>query len=417
MKLTVLCPHFTPDVAPTGEVMTSIALELAARGHQLHIVTALPWYQHHALEPGWDGQLVRHEHTEWGRITRVHPFPTDKTNIPARALAFGGFTVLAAVEGAIARTRPDLVLSMSPPLTLGLAGWAVARARRVPFVFNIQDVFPDVAIELGLLTGRRVIAAARRLERVSYRRSDAVTVLSDELADNVRTKVTAGLRGAAADAQAAKVRVIPNFVDTDWIRPAPAENSYRDEYGLTGKRVVMYAGNVGLSQSLELVLAAAAALSTEPDIAFVINGGGSARDELVRQAAGLDNVHFIGMQPKPRLPEVLAAGDVHVVPLKRGLAWSSVPSKLYSILAAGRPIVASVDPGTEVARTIERAGAGESVPPDDAEAFTKAIRRMLDDPAEAASRGLAGRRFVESWASPAAVAESYEELFEELRRR
>ena len=415
MRITVLCPHYAPDVAPTGEVMTSIATELIRRGHELHIVTALPWYQEHAIVPGWDGQLVRHEQTPWGRITRVHPFPTDKRNIPARALAFGGFTLLATVEGAIARRRPDLVLAMSPPLTLGLAGWAVAKARRVPFVFNIQDVFPDVAVELGLLTGQRVIAAASWLERFTYRRSDAVTVLSDELADNVRTKITRRLSGTAATRQADKVRVIPNFVDTARVRPAERENGYRAEYGLTGKRVVLYAGNVGLSKSLELVLAAAAALAHEPDIAFVINGGGAAKIDLVRKAAGLTNVHFIEMQPKERLPEVLAAGDIHVVPLKRGLAWSSVPSKLYSILAAGRPVVASVDPGTEVARTIERAGAGLSVPPDDAEAFTKALRRLLDDPDEAQAMGRKGRSFIEGWASPAAVAESYEQLFDELR--
>jgi colanic acid biosynthesis glycosyl transferase WcaI len=417
VRLTVLCPHFTPDVAPTGEVMTSIALELARRGHELHVITALPWYEAHAIEPGWDGQLVRHERTDWGRITRVHPFPTDKSNIPARALAFGGFTALAALEGVVTRGRPDLVLAMSPPLILGLAGWTVARARRVPFVFNIQDVFPDVAIELGLLRGRQVIATAYWLERLTYRRADAVTVLSDDLADNVQAKVARGLKGREAERQAAKVRVIPNFVDTDWIRPAPADNDYRREHGLTGKRVVMYAGNVGLSQSLDLVLAAAVALAPEPDVAFVINGGGAAKPDLLRRAEGLDNVTFVDMQPKHRLPEVLAAADVHVVPLKRGLAWSSVPSKLYSILAAGRPIVASVDRGTEVARTIERAGAGVAVAPDDAEAFTKAIRRLLDEPDEAAAMGDAGRRFVEGWASPAAVAAAYEQLFLEVIHR
>jgi colanic acid biosynthesis glycosyl transferase WcaI len=417
MRISVLCPHFAPDVAPTGEVMTSIATELARRGHRLHIVTALPWYRDHAVVAGWDGQLVRHEETALGRVTRVHPFPTDKANIPARALAFGGFTALAAVEAALTAGRPDVVFAMSPPLTLGLAGWAVARARRVPFVFNIQDVFPDVAVELGLLTDRRVIAAAAGLERFTYRRADAVTVLSDDLADNVRAKVTRGLVGRAAERQAAKVRVIPNFVDTVRIRPSSPDNAYRREFGLDDRRVVLYAGNVGLSQSLDLVLAAAVALAPEQDVVFVINGGGAAKAELVRRAAGLDNVRFVDMQPKERLPEVLAAGDLHVVPLKRGLARSSVPSKLYSILAAGRPIVASVDPGTEVARTVERAGAGLAVPPDDPEAFTKAIRRLLDDPAEAAAMGTRGRTFVEGWASPAAVAEAYERLFAELAAR
>ena len=415
MNLLVVCPHFDPDVAPTGVVMSRIAHELIARGNRLHVVTSLPWYQHHAIDAGWDGQLVRTERTDWGRISRVHPFPTDKRNIPARALAFGGFTALATLVGAFGRVRPDAVLAMSPPLTLGLAGRIAATARRAPLVFNIQDVFPDVAIELGLLSGDRVIRAARALERLSYRMSDAVTVLSDDLADNVRSKITIGLEGEQAQAQAKKVRVIPNFVDTNAIRPAARENSYREQYGLIGKKVVMYAGNVGFSQSLNLVLDAARSFEgSRPDVVFVINGGGSARPDLERDAAHLPNVRFIDMQPIERLPEVLAAGDVHVVPLRAGLAWSSVPSKLYSILAAGRPIVASVDSGTEVERTLERAAAGIAVPPDDPRAFAGAISELIDDSDRAARMGASGRLFVERWASPAAVAESYENLFAEL---
>ena len=415
MNLLVVCPHFDPDVAPTGVVMSRIAHELIARGNRLHVVTSLPWYQHHAIDAGWDGQLVRTERTDWGRISRVHPFPTDKRNIPARALAFGGFTALATLVGAFGRVRPDAVLAMSPPLTLGLAGRIAATARRAPLVFNIQDVFPDVAIELGLLSGDRVIRAARALERLSYRMSDAVTVLSDDLADNVRSKITIGLEGEQAQAQAKKVRVIPNFVDTNAIRPAARENSYREQYGLIGKKVVMYAGNVGFSQSLDLVLEAARSFEvSRPDMVFVINGGGSARPDLERDAAHLQNVRFIDMQPIERLPEVLAAGDIHVVPLRAGLAWSSVPSKLYSILAAGRAIVASVDSGTEVERTLERAAAGIAVPPDDPRAFAGAIGELIDDSDRAARMGASGRLFVERWASPAAVAESYENLFAEL---
>ncbi|MBX3285550.1 MAG: glycosyltransferase family 4 protein [Actinobacteria bacterium] len=411
MNLLVLCPHYAPDVAPTGEVMTQIAEQLVARGHRLHVVTSLPWYRHHAIEPGWEGRLVRHEDTSWGRITRVHPFPTDKANVPARALAFGGFTALATAAGIVTGHRPDAVLAMSPPLTLGAAGWLVARRHRVPFVFNIQDVFPDVAVEVGAITSRRVIAAASWLERETYLRADAVTVLSDDLADNVAAKI-AGRRGDAGRRD--KVRVIPNFIDTDWIRPGPKENAYRREHGLEGKTVVMYAGNVGFSQSLDLVLAAATHLAHDPQVAFVINGGGSARPVLERAAAGLPNVHFVDMAPKDRLPEVAAAADVHVVPLRTGLARSSVPSKLYTILAAGRPVVASVDAGTEVARTVESAGAGLAVPPDDPEAFTKAVERLVRAPEDAEAMGAAGRRFVEGWASPAAVAEAYERLFVEL---
>ncbi len=418
MRLLVLCPHFAPDTAPTGEVMTSIATELVARGHELHVVTSLPWYQHHRVEPGWTGKVVRHEDTEWGRITRVHPFPTDKRNIPARAAGFAGFTVLSTALGLAGRrdARPDAVLAMSPPLTLGGAGWLAARRWGVPFVFNIQDVFPDVAVEVGAISNPRVIQLASWLERWSYRRSDAVTVLSDDLRDNLVDKI----RGTVPDAHD-RIRVIPNFVDTARITPRdPDEGPYRAEHGLTGKRVVMYAGNVGFSQSLELVVGAARTLgarSDMADVAFVVNGGGSARAALEEQAAGLDNVVFVDFQPKERLPEVLAAADIHVVPLRRGLARSSVPSKTYSILAAGRPVVASVDDGTEVARVVERARAGLAVPPDDPEEFTKALATLLEDPDRAREMGRAGRAFVEDWASPAAIAERYEALFDELRSR
>jgi colanic acid biosynthesis glycosyl transferase WcaI len=381
--------------------MSRIARELIERGHQLHVVTSLPWYQNHAIEAGWGGQLIRGEKTEWGRISRVHPFPTDKRNIPARAMAFGGFTALATMVAATSSMRPDAVLAMSAPL-----------------VFNIQDVFPDVAIELGLLQGAKAIGAARWLERTSYRLSDAVTVLSDDLADNVRAKISSGLDSAKADAQEAKVRVIPNFVDTEHIQPRDAENSYRAEFGLSGKKVVMYAGNVGLSQSLDLVLLAARSfLASRPEVVFVINGGGAARPDLELVAADLPNVRFIDMQPIERLPEVLAAADLHVVPLRAGLAWSSVPSKLYSILAAGRPIVASVDEGTEVARTVEQAGAGLAVPPDDPAAFTAAIGKLLDSDDARIRMGKSGREFVERWASPAAVGLAYEELFLELSQK
>ena len=415
MNIVVLCPHFTPDVAPTGEVMTSIAGALAELGHRLHIVTSLPWYQQHTLEPGWDGQLVRHQSTSWGTVTRVHPFPTDKSNLPARAVAFGGFTALATFEGIVSAAEPDVVLAMSPPLTLGLAGWAVATTRRVPFVFNIQDVFPDVAVELGLLTGRRAIAAASWLERVSYRRADAVTVLSDDLADNVRAKITRGLAPAAAATQAAKVRVIPNFIDTAWITPGPLENAYRADYGLTGKRVVMYAGNVGLSQSLDLVLDAAAALRHETDVAFVINGGGAARPDLERRARGLDEPPFRGHAAQA--PPARGAGRGR---RPRGAPEARpglVERAVEAVLDPGRrrPLVASVDPGTEVERSMDQAGAGVAVPPDDPEAFTKALRRLLDDPEGAAAMGPSGRTSSSRGRRRPRSVRPIEALFTELR--
>ena len=273
-------------------------------------------------------------------------------------------------------------------------------------IFNIQDVFPDAAVETGAITNSRVIAAARWLERVSYARADAVVVLSDDLRRNVASKVRAR--------EESKVRVIPNFVDADAITPADRMTPLRRELGIDDRLVVMYAGNVGFSQSLGLVLDAAREMR---DVVFVVNGDGSARAHLEAEAQGLANVIFSGYQPQERVPEVLATADVHVVPLRRGLGSVSVPSKTYSILAAGRCVVAAIDEGTEVTRIIADSGAGVAVPPDDPGAFIAALREVLADSRARNEMGSAGRRWVETHVSPASVARSYLSLVGELTLR
>ncbi|MEZ5320813.1 MAG: glycosyltransferase family 4 protein [Microthrixaceae bacterium] len=389
--------------------MTAIVESLARAGHTLDVVTALPWYRRHRIEDDWDHRLQQCESMPWGTVTRLHPFPTDKSNIAARAVAFGGFTTVAAAVASVAtsgRQRPDVVLAMSPPLILGLAGWAAASRWRVPFVFNIQDVFPDVAVEVGAITNRKVIKAAAALERFLYLRSDAVTVLSDDLALNVRNKIR--------DRHPGRVRVIPNFVDVDAIRPGERDNTYRREFGLGDRTVVMYAGNLGYSQSVTLLTDAARRFSTRRDVVFVVNGEGSARGAVSAAAQGLDNVVMVPFQPKERLGEVLAAADIQTVLLKAGVSASSVPSKLYSILAAGRPCVASVDPGSEVERSLRDADGGIAVPPEDVDAFCAALERLLDDEPARRRMGDNGRRWVERWLTPDGVASAYADLFGEL---
>jgi colanic acid biosynthesis glycosyl transferase WcaI len=408
MKLAVICPHFAPDLAPTGEVMTRIVHELAELGDEIHVITALPWYLHHRVEPEWQGRLVRRERNEWGSITRVHPFPTDKSSIPSRALAFGAFSVLSGLSG-LRGGRVDGVLAMSPPLTLGLTGYAMRLARGRPLVFNIQDVFPDVAVELGAITNDKIISVFRRLEKLSYDRADAVTVLSSDLQDNVVAKI--------GERHRSKVRVIPNFVDTAAITPLDRMTAYRRELGIGDETVVLYAGNVGLSQSLDLVVHAARELAHDPSVVFLVNGGGSGLEPIRAAAAGLPNVRFAPYQPRERLAEVLATGDIHLVPLRRGLARSSVPSKTYSILAAGRPVLASVDADTEVSRLVHAAAAGIAVPPDDPVAFVAGLRELLADRDGRHAMGRRGRTYVETWASPAAVGAAYHDLFAELQPR
>ncbi|MFM8795029.1 MAG: glycosyltransferase family 4 protein [Acidimicrobiales bacterium] len=398
--VVVLCPHFAPDTAPTGEIFTTIVDRMAATGRRVHVVTAFPWYRNHAIEPGWGGRIVRRERTEWGSVIRVHPFPGgDKRNLPRRALGFVLFSAVAGVCTLFAggwRRRPAAVVSMSPPLTLGLTGWLAARLRGARAVFNIQDVFPDAAVQTGAITNRHVIRVAGALERLTYRLSDAVVVLSDDMRANVLAKV--------GERRADKVVVVPNFVDSRFIVPVDRMTALRREMDIGDEPVVMYAGNVGFSQSLGMVLSAARRI---PGATFVINGEGSERARLESEAAGITNLRFGDYQPRERVPEVLATGDVHVVPLRAGLAAVSVPSKTYSILAAARPVVAAIDEGTEVPRMLAQSGAGVAVPPDDEDRFVEAIEALLADAPARERMGRSGREWVVERVSPDAVAGEY----------
>ena len=364
----------------------------------------MPWYRNHAIEPGWGGRLWRTEKTEWGSIIRVHPFPgKSKSNLLRRAIGFLAFSYAVGIRSVHADGFPfkvDGVLAMSPPLTLGLTGWFTKIIRRAPLVFNIQDVFPDAAIQTGAISNKNIIAAAKWLERVSYQRSDAVVLLSQDLRINIANKIDAKYHD--------RLHVIPNFVDTVAITPQHRMTAYRNELGIGDQLVVMYAGNVGFSQSLNLVVEAAAKF---PEIAFVINGDGAARKKLQEDCAQLANVHFGDYQPIERLSEVLATGDIHLVPLRTGLASVSVPSKSYSILAAGRPMLAAIDSNTEIPNMLQQSGAGVAVNPDNGPAFIEALGRLISNRDQLSEMGAKGRKWVETHASPASVAAQYEAIF------
>lgn len=407
MKLMLLCPHFQPDLhAATGEVMTQLVHSLAERGHEIDVVTSLPWYKGHEVHEGWRGRPWRREEASHGSIIRVWPFPVDKNNIPARAVGFAGFTSLATAA-AFTLGKPDVVMGMSPPIFMGDAAWSVAKRWNVPFVFNVQDIFPDVAVDLGAISNPKVIAGLQKHERSLYRRADAVTVLSTDQQRNVQSKL-------GAEDAADKVRIIHNFADTEKVQVVDRMTPYRTEHGLGDKQVVMYSGNVGLSQSFDLMRGAADRFADRPDVHFVINGEGAARPDVEAWAGERANVTVADFAPREKVSEVLGAADLHLILLKRGLAQSSTPSKMYGILAAARPVLASIDEGSEVELTVDAARAGRSVPPEDEVAFLAALDHMLSDPNALAVMGRNGRDYLAESFSPASQAAAFDRLFIEL---
>lgn len=409
MKILVFCPHFAPDLhAATGEVMTRLVEHLADFGHELTVVTSLPWYRGHDVDPEWRGRPWRTERTGWGRIVRSWPFPTSKSRIRARAVGFAAQTCLSTAV-ALPLRRHDVVLAMSPPLFLAEAARLHSFRMRAPLVLNTQDIFPDVAIELGAISGARTMAGLRWHERSLYRSSDAITVLSPDQRSNIAAKIGPG--------EDDKIHMIKNFVDVDRITPVARNNWYRDQLGLTQETVVMYSGNVGLSQSFDLVRSAAIAYTHRHDVHFVINGEGAGRVDVDRWATGMDNVSVVDFGTREQVPDILGAADLHLILLKSGLAASSTPSKLYGILAAGRPVLASVDSGSEVAKVVEQAECGLAVAPDDPDAFSAALDSLLEDHLELDQQGKRARAFAEQLQSPRDQAAAYDRLFRQLTIR
>lgn len=403
MRILFLTTYFHPESAANAVLMTLLAEELTRQGHEVTVITGMPHYDANRIRDEYRGKLwVREQHGSIP-VYRVYLYvPGKKSSVPGRLLNYASFNLLSSLAGLLAR-RADVLFVPSPPLTNGVCAYLLSRLRRIPFVYNVQDMYPDVAVRLGILTNPRLIRVFEQMERFVYRKAAAVSVISEGFRRNLLAK-------GVPDA---KISVIPNFVDVERVRPLPRDNDFSREHGLGDRFVVLFAGNVGLSQGLETVLDAAALLSDAPRVLFLIIGNGTSKPGLVLKAQemGLDNVLFLPFQPFERMPEQYAAADACLVPLRKGLTEDSVPSKLWTIMAASRPVLAGVDSGSDTHDVIQAAGSGLCVPPEDPGALAEAVRLLMADPKRAREMGQRGRIYVEANYSHTHVAQLYEALF------
>jgi len=409
MRILVITPHFEPDTAPTGVIVTSLVEEWVEQGHQIEVVTSLPWYEKHEIENHWKGRLFRREEKESVTVTRLHPFPQDKNKLLRRLLSFLAFSFLATIVSLAKKGPFDAVVALSPPLTLGNVGKVAAVRHRCKLILNLQDIFPDVAVALGKIKSRSSIKLLEKYEKFTYGGSDAITVLSKDLEENVNKKID-------RIKIPPQVEVIPNFLISSSVKPEDRLTSYREEHQLGEKFVVMYAGNLGNSQSFELITDAARKHDERDDIVYVINGGGVMSNKLKQQANELKNLVVVDYQPIERLSEVLATADLHLVPLRAGLGDMSVPSKIYSIFASGRPVIASVDPGTEIERIVTESEGGIAVPPDDFDSFIFALEGLIENSEPLEEMGNKARIWLENYYSSKTIANSYLDLIRRLNR-
>lgn len=364
---------YHPDGGATGQLLTELAEDLVRDlGHRVTVVAGPPL---RVSEEGGGGG----RRTLLGRETRngVEILRAGGTTFPPRRFAGRAANYLtyfaASLVAAFRVGRPDVVVALTDPPIVGLAAWLAARRARARFVFWCQDVFPEVGRLLDDFHSAWVDGALDRVNRFLLRQADRVVAVGETM----RHRLV-----AEKGADPGKVVVIHNWADCGAIAPGPKDNAFARAHGLVGRFVVMHSGNVGLAQDLDTLLAAAARLRDRPDLLVLVVGDGVRRPALLARARaeGLDHVRFLPSQPKARLRESFASADVFVVSLKRGLAGYIVPSKLYGILAAGRPYVAAVEEDSEVATVTRKFECGLLAAPGDPDALAARVRELYGDP-------------------------------------
>ena len=351
-------------------------------------------------EGGW--RPVTRETRGGVRILRANGTLFGRRKFVGRAANY--LTYFASAMAASRQIGPqDVVVSLTDPPILGLAARAAARRAGARFVFLCEDIFPEVASLLEDFHNTTLNRTLDRINRSLVRDAAAIVALGDRMKRRLVEE-----KGAPAG----RVHVIHNWADCDAIVPGPKDNAFSRAHGLVDKFVVMHSGNVGLSQNLDLLIEAAGRLQSRERLVIAIVGEGARRAPLEAMAAarGLTNVRFFPYQPKELLHESFAAADAFVVSLKPGLEGYIVPSKLYGILAAGRPFVAAVDPSCEVATIATQHDCGVVAPPGDPDGLVKAIASLVDDPAGARRMGENARGASRCYDRKVAVR-AYHELF------
>jgi colanic acid biosynthesis glycosyl transferase WcaI len=378
---------YWPDTGATGQLLTELAEDLAAHhGMQVTVISGYPL--------SGSGEIAASETRNGVRILRAHGSTLSQRTFAGRAANYLTY-FLSALWIAVRLPRQDVTIALTDPPIVGLAALA-ARPRR-GMVFFCQDIFPQVAALLEDFNSPLVNRFLEGVNRYLVRRAKRVVCLGDTMASRL-------VHGKGADP--AKVTIIHNWADTTAIVPSEKSNAFSREHGLDARFVVLHAGNIGHSQNLDVVIDAAAMLSARTDIVIQFIGDGNRRValEAAAKARGLSNVRFLPFQPRESLRWTYASADVCLVSLKPGLAGYIVPSKLYPILASGRPYIAAVEALTEVAALTERHRCGLLVAPGDAAAMAAAILQLADQPHERGAMGQRARLAAELFARDRQVA-------------
>lgn len=376
MRILFLNRSYWPDVEATGQLLTELCSDLA-KTHDVTVIAGQPNF----VQGEWSPRWVEESAHQGVQILRVASRRFRKSSLLSRIIGLSSYLLLAAWTAFTVR-RPDIIVAETDPPVLGALGAVLKVWHRAKFIYYLQDLYPEVALATGKLRPGLLTWFLMQMTQLGLKRADRIIVLGADMREKV------GRRGIPSG----KMAIIPNWADTKKLVPVTREESFRKDWGLEKTFVVMYSGNLGLSQNLEILVDAAAMLEGE-DVTLVFVGEGAAKEGLQKRVnqSGLGNVRFLPYQPKDELAKSLSTADVHVITMQQGVAGYLVPSKLYGILAVGKPYIASVEPESEVGRITLENKTGYVIATGSAEALAQQIRYCQKYRQESQEMGERGR--------------------------
>ena len=406
MRILVYSLNYAPELTSTGKYTGEMAAWLAARGHEVHVIAPPPHYPQWQVDEAYRGRGFHMEMLEGVKVFRTPLYVPRPERVSARRrIAYEMSFCMAVLARWLPRWislhRYDVVIAVCPPVQLGLWPWCYQMFRRVPWVFHIQDLQVDAAYRLGMLRDGPFVRCLYRTEGFLLRQASAISTITEPMRRRIME------RGVPGD----RIWLTPNWANLELIEPGPSDNVFRRQLQVGTDRVlVMYAGNVGVKQGLEVVLDTADRLRNESRVHFALIGSGAASGLLEAKAKQLNlpNLTMLPVQPREKLATMLGAADVHLVVQKRAAADLVMPSKLTNILAAGRPAIATADAGTALEHVLSAYDAGLVCEPDDPDALGHAIQTLLDRPDRRRQMGYNARRYATEQLNQDVILEAFE---------
>jgi len=405
MRILILGINYHPERTSVSPFTTGLSEHLAAQGHSVKVITAFPYYPDWRIWDGYRGKLTQKENLNGVHIRRVlHFIPWKPSRLIERLLHDFSFAAAALIAG-LGEGECDVIYCSSPPPAVALAAYAVSRLKGVPYIIKLTDLASEAALATGILRPGPLVRMARRLEDFLYRNAEAVFCLCDVFVDSLRA------RGIAAT----QLHRIPDWGDTENIRPGPGDGRFRAANNISaGQFLLLHTGNMGKKQDLVNLVRAAELTRRDEHLVWVIVGEGEDREliESEIQARKLENVRLLPLQPREALSRMYADADVLLLNQKASVKDAVIPSKLLTYMAAGRPVIASVDAGSEAAREIRKAKCGVIVAPENPMALVEGIAALRSDSALRLCLGANGRTHAEAHFTKASVLGAYDRYFE-----